>query len=93
MKKAFTLMETILVLFIIGLLSGILVKTYVQMSKISFRIEQEKNVTQELFFVSEVLQNFADRNSIDFAKYNSKENLNYLTDNKGLVKNLYLSGL
>jgi hypothetical protein len=44
-------------------------KTYTFISQIAFRIQQEKNVTQETLFLSQVLQNFSDRNSIDYEKY------------------------
>lgn len=87
-----TIIETLVVVIIIWILSGLLVKSYIQTSKVSIRIEQEKNVTQELLFVSEILQNFADRNSLDFTKY--KIDWNYeLLANSGLTKTLYLSGL
>jgi hypothetical protein len=41
------------------------------MSQISFRVEQQKIVNQELLFVSEIIQNFANRNDIDYSKYNT----------------------
>jgi len=39
------------------------------MSQISFRVEQQKIVNQELLFLSETLQNLANRNQIDYQKY------------------------
>lgn len=83
------------VLFVIGVLSTVLIKTYLQMSNISFRVEQEKNVTQEVLFVSEVLQNLADRNSIDYKAYadHLDGGIAWLTHNNWLVDVLYLSWL
>jgi prepilin-type N-terminal cleavage/methylation domain-containing protein len=68
-KKAFTLIEITLVVAIIGLLAGILFKTYITMSQISFRVEQQKIVNQELLFVTETFQNLANRNKIDYERY------------------------
>ncbi len=93
MKKAFTLIETVIVLFIIGMLSTVLIATYLQMSKISFRVWQEKNVTQEVLFISEVLQNLADNNTIDYARYsNYFGDIGGLASHSGEVTVLYLSG-
>jgi len=46
-----------------------LFKTYITISQISFRVEQQKYLNQEMLFVSETLQNFANRNKIDYDKY------------------------
>lgn len=92
-KKAFTLIETVIVVLIIGILSTILVKSYIQMSQIAFRVEQEKNVTQEVLLTSEVLQNYADRNKLDFKKYEEEFGWDYLKNNKWLVDILYLTGI
>ncbi|HRX64055.1 MAG TPA: prepilin-type N-terminal cleavage/methylation domain-containing protein [Candidatus Absconditabacterales bacterium] len=86
-KKAFTIVEIIMVVVIIGILSGILFKTYITISKVSFRIEQQKILNQELLFVSEVLQNMSDRNSIDYQKYSTG-----LLGSNGIYEILYLSG-
>lgn len=85
-KKAFTLIEIVLVTLILGILTGVLFKTYITISQISFRVEQQKHVNQELLFVSETLQNLANRNEIDYEMY---ENLN---DTKWFTDFLYLSG-
>ena len=86
MKKAFTLIEILIVICILGIFSVVLFRTYKTISEISFRVEQQKNVNEEFLFLSEVLQNFANRNSIDFAKYNeSLGNYSWFTER------LYLS--
>ncbi len=88
-KKAFTLIEIILVMSIIGLLAGILFKTYITMSKISFRVEQQKIVNQELLFVTETLQNLANRNEIDYARYGSGDSS--LVGTRWLTNVLYMT--
>ena len=89
-KKAFTLIEVILVVAIIGMLAWILFKTYITMSQIAFRVEQQKIVNQELLFVTETLQNLANRNEIDYTKY--QENNISLVDSKWLANILYMTG-
>jgi len=86
-KKAFTLIEMVLVVLIVWLLTWILFKTYITMSKISFRVEQQKIVNQELLFVTQELQNLSNRNKIDYNRYNSS-----LLDSEWLSNILYLSG-
>jgi len=89
MKKAFTLAEMLIVLFVIGMLSTILIQSYLTMADMSFRIEQEKSISQEVLFVSEILQNFADRNSLDYSKYDLDE----LTKSDWITDVLYLTGV
>jgi len=91
-SKWFTLIETLIVVVIIWILSIILMKTYTFISEISFRIQQEKNITQEILFLSQVIQNLSDRNSIDYQKYINNFWTWYLTSNSGFVDILYLSG-
>ena len=80
MKKAFTLIELLIVIVILGILTLVLFSAYNKISEISFRVEQERKVNEELLFLSEVLQNFANRNSIDFDKYeNDLANLKWFT--------------
>lgn len=84
MKKAFTLIELLIVMVILGILTLVLFSAYNKISEISFRVEQERKVNEELLFLSEVLQNFANRNSIDFDKYIAEDisltNSNWFTD-------------
>ena len=86
MKKAFTLIELLIVICILGIFSIVLFRTYKTISDISFRVEQQKIVNEEFLFVSEVLQNFANRNSIDFTKYNES-----LGTTSWFTERLYLS--
>ena len=89
MKKAFTLIEILLVTIIVGILAWVLFKTYITISQISFRVEQQKYLNQEMLFVSETLQNFANRNKIDYDKY-YEENIK-LNQTKWITDILYLS--
>ncbi|MFA7717399.1 MAG: type II secretion system protein [Candidatus Absconditabacterales bacterium] len=84
--KGFTLIELIIVMVIIGILSVILLKTYTWISQMTFRVQQTKNVQQEVLRLSQVMQNFADRNTIDFSQYSD------LTAMQGLTDTLYLDG-
>lgn len=86
MKKAFTLIELLIVICILGIFSVVLFRTYKTISDIAFRVEQQKKVNEEFLFVSEVLQNFANRNSIDFTKYNES-----LGTTSWFTERLYLS--
>lgn len=71
MKKAFTLVEILVVLVIVGILSAILLKSYTRVSEMSFRVQQTKNVHQEVLHLAQVMQNLADSATIDFAAYGS----------------------
>ena len=90
MKRAFTLIEILIVTIIIGILVWILFRTYITISQISFRVEQQKTLNKEILFVSETLQNFANRNKIDYDKYYEK-NIR-LNQTKWITDILYLSG-
>lgn len=89
MKKAFTLIELLIVIVILGILTLVLFSAYNKISEISFRVEQERKVNEELLFLSEVLQNFANRNSINFDKY-LDEGIS-LTNSSWFTDKLFLS--
>lgn len=86
MKKAFTLLELLIVICILSLLVFVLFKAYNTVSEVSFRVEQQRKVNEEVLLLSEIVQNFANRNSIDFEKYDIS-----LNDNKWFTGTLYLS--
>lgn len=90
-SKWFTLIETLIVLIIIWILSVILMQTYTFISEISFRIAQEKNVTQETLFLSQIVQNLSDRNSIDYDRYSTTLWTGYLTTQSWFTNIIYLS--
>ncbi len=91
-SKWFTLIETLIVVVIIWILSVILMRTYTFVSQISFRIQQEKNVTQETLFLSQIIQNLSDKNSIDYDRYSSELWQWYLISKSWFTNILYLSG-
>ncbi len=90
-RKWVTLLELMIVIWIIAVLSIILFRTFGSISQIAFRIEQEKNVTNEIISMMQVLQNYADRNTIDYEKYRNWSGYD-LINNKWLTDILYLSG-
>lgn len=53
-----------------------------------FRVQQEKEVTQEILQISQIIQNFSDRNTIDYSKYWSGD----LVKTQWIAAVLYLSG-
>ena len=58
-----------IVMAILGILFVMLLKTYNWIGTMVFRVQQEKEVSQEMLQISQIIQNFADRNSIDYSKY------------------------
>jgi len=92
MKKWFTLVEILIVTVIVGMLGVILMQTYVTMTRIAFRVQQEKQVTEQAVMFTQVLQNFADTMTIDYTRYTDTQSATYLVDNQGMVPVLYLTG-
>jgi hypothetical protein len=54
---------------ILALLFLLLLRTYNSIASLVFRVQQEKEVSQEILQISQIVQNFADRNTIDYAAY------------------------
>lgn len=69
-KKAFTLVETMIVLVIIGILAVVLTQSYLTISKIAFTIEQEKNLSEEALMLTQMIQSITEDATIDYEKYN-----------------------
>ncbi len=86
----FTLIELIISMVVVCILFVVLLSTYSRISRVWFKIEQERNVYQEILQVSQLLQTVADNNSIDFDSYKN-DNKNNLIDNLWIVDVLYLS--
>ena len=82
------MIEILIVLVLIGILTTILFKSYTWISEVAFRVEQTKRVHQETLSLAQILQNFVDRNTIDYTQYHS----GFLADHQGIVSDLYLSG-
>ncbi len=85
-KRWFTLIELVIVIAIIGILSVILLRTYIRISEMTFRVQQTRNVHQEVLHLSQIIQNFADNNAIDFTQYTK------LSLTNGIVDQLHLQG-
>lgn len=93
-RKGFTLVEILIVLVICGILFGVLFRTYGKITDIAFKTEREKNMNQELVYVSQVFQNISDEYTIDIDKYyNNKDKKNKtLIQTKWLTETLYFTG-
>ncbi len=70
-KGAFTLIEILISTVILGILFSIIFSTYTQVSNLLLKIENERNLSNEILFLSQNVQNLADSHSIDFSKYSS----------------------
>lgn len=91
MKKWFTLMEILIVTVIVGMLGVLLMRTYVTMTRIAFRVQQEKQVTEQAVMLTQVVQNLADSMTIDYDRYKTESGTDYLKNMSGLVDTLYLT--
>jgi prepilin-type N-terminal cleavage/methylation domain-containing protein len=87
MKKAFTLLETLITLVIIGILAVVLTESYLTISKIAFKIEQEKNLTEEALMLTQIFQSITEEATIDYERYNGS-----LASTSGFTDILYLTG-
>ena len=81
MKKGFTLVEIVIATLIVGMLSVLLMRTYIMMTRIAFRVQQEKNVTEHAMVLTQIVQNFADTMTIDYPRYAQTFGTSYLADN------------
>jgi hypothetical protein len=54
---------------ILGILFVLLLRTYNRIATMVFRVQQEKEVAQEILQISQLIQNYSDRNTIDYPKY------------------------
>lgn len=88
--KAFTLIEVLISLVIISLLVGIMFGIYTSILKLSVRIEQEKNLNNELLFASQTIQNAVDNYDLDLWYYFSG-GWNNVIDDKWYTDTLVLS--
>jgi len=68
-KFWFTIIELLISIVIIGILTTVLFRAYNSISETTFRVQQEKNIQQEMIWIAQTLQNISDNNSIDFDSY------------------------
>ncbi len=85
-NKAFTLVEILIVVWLFWLLSGIILQTYTTISRISYRIQQEKEIAKEALVLTQVLENLAQTTTINDSKYRYSD----LQSSGGMVSELYL---
>ncbi|MDR0607781.1 MAG: type II secretion system GspH family protein [Candidatus Peribacteria bacterium] len=86
-KQAFTLVETLITLVIIGLLAVVLTQAYLTITKVAFVIEQEKHLSEEALMLTQILQSITEEATIAYDKYAST-----LSASHGFVGTLYLTG-
>ena len=87
-NKAFTLVEILIVVWLFWLLSGIILQTYTTISRISYRIQQEKEIAKEALVLTQVLENLAQTYTIDYSKPEYK--YPKLQSSNGMVSELHL---
>lgn len=68
-KNWFTLVEVLIGIVIVWLLVGIIFGIYVSTLRLSLKIENEKNLNNELLFFTQTIQNLVDNNDIDLSRY------------------------
>ena len=85
-NKAFTLVEILIVVWLFWLLSGIILQTYTTISRISYRIQQEKEIAKEALVLTQVLENLAQTTTINDSKYRYSD----LQSSGGMVSELHL---
>lgn len=93
MKKAFTLLELVIVITVVGILSLLLFRTVGDMMRANARIQQEKILSQELITLQTTLNHLAEIYPyIDYSKYSSSSSQSgtLLTDD-GIATILHLT--
>ena len=85
-RNAFTLIEILVVLVIVAMLMWVLFEIYITISRITFRVELQKNINDELLFVTDTLQNLSNKYQIDYSEYDTAS----MFTNKWLTDTLYL---
>lgn len=69
----FTLIEMLIVMFIIWILSVVLVESYLTISRTALKIEQEKNLSEEALILTQTFQAISDEATIDYEAYSGDE--------------------
>lgn len=65
----FTLLEMLIVMVIIWILAVVLCESYITISKIALKVEQEKNMAEESLVLTQIFQSIADEATIDYETY------------------------
>jgi hypothetical protein len=56
---------------IVGILAVVLTESYITISKMALKIEQEKNISEESLVLTQIFQSISDEATIDYEKYES----------------------
>ena len=86
MLKWFTLIEMIIVMVIIGILAVVLTQSYITISRVALKVEQEKNLSEESLILTQIFQAISDEATIDYEKYE-----NTLSESTWFTSTLYLT--
>jgi prepilin-type N-terminal cleavage/methylation domain-containing protein len=65
-KKAFTLIEIVIVLVITAILIGILFKVYTTTADIAMRVKYQKQLGMSLVTTQTIIQNITDTHTVDY---------------------------
>jgi len=87
-RKAFTLMEMMITMVIVGMMFIVIFKTYDTVSNLTWRIEAEKLIQTELLYVTQALQTLADSYTVDYQRY--EDEAIDLIETQGMTTSLYL---
>jgi len=87
MKKAFTLVEMLIVIIIVWVLFVLLSKVYILSSKLYVYQKLTKNVDKDILFLNQTIQNMVDSTEIDYLSYTW---VNKLNDGLWFTNHLYL---
>lgn len=72
---------------IIWILAVVLTESYLTISRVALRVEQEKNLSEESLVITQIFQAIADEATIDYSKYSSNE----LKKESWFTEKLYLT--
>ena len=86
--KWFTLIEMLIVIIIIWILAVVLIESYLTVSKIALKVEQEKNLSEESLLLTQIFQSISDEATIDYDRYNYED----LRNSEWFTSVLYLTG-
>lgn len=85
--KWFTLIEMLIVMVIIGILAVVLTESYLTISRVALKVEQEKNLSEESLVLTQIFQAISDEATIDYDKYSYED----LKKSDWFVDELYLT--
>ena len=84
--KWFTLIEMLIVMVIVGILAVVLTESYITISKMALKIEQEKNISEESLVLTQIFQSISDEATINYKEYDGA-----LSGTNWFTEQLYLT--